>query len=170
MIEDKSIENAWYAARYQDLPAAAEQQLKLASLAYQDSATAEMHLAIASAIAPNNAVVLVGEYRYFFYKNRLHDALKTAKKCLIVVAVQLQIPANWQDVSPQHANFSGDDAAYRFYLFVLKAYAYLLLRLNQLTLGAVAAEKLLELDPHNKVGGQVLLDVLQRIGKDDYDD
>jgi len=170
MMEDKTIENAWYAARYQDLPAVAEQQLRLASLAYQDSARAEMHLAIAKAIAPNNAVVLVGEYRYYFYKARLTDALKVASDCLLTVSAELNIPANWQDTTPAHADFLGDEPAHRFYLFVLKAYAYLLLRLNRLAEGALVAEKLLELDPANKVGGQVLLDVLDRIGKDDYDD
>lgn len=170
MIEDGTIENAWYAARYQDLPAVAEQHLRLASLAYQDSPKAEMHLAIAKAIAPNNAVVLVGAYRYYFYKSRLHDALKVANECLLTVSAELRIPANWQDVMPVHADFVGDEPAHRFYLFVLKAYAYLLLRLNRLVEGALAAEKLLELDPDNKIGGQVLLDVLNRVGKDDYDD
>jgi hypothetical protein len=71
---------------------------------------------------------------------------------------------------PLHADFISDEPAHRFYLFVLKAYAYLLLRLNRLVEGAQAAEKLLELDPDNKIGGQVLLDVLNRVGKDDYDD
>lgn len=170
MIDDKTIENAWYAARYQDLPPVAEQQLRLASFAYQDDAKAEMHLAIAKAVAPNNAVVLVGEYRYYFYKTRLTDALKVAEECLAVVSQQLDLPAYWQLVSPEHANFSGDEPAHRFYLFVLKAYAYLLLRLNRMAEGAQAASKLMELDAGNKVGGQVLLDVLYRIGKDDYDD
>lgn len=169
-MENEALENVWFATRYRSLPPVAEEQLRLASHAYADSTKAEMHLAIAKAIAPNNAVVLVGAYRYYFYKNRLYDALKVANDCLLTVSAELHIPANWQDVMPVHADFIGDEPAHRFYLFVLKAYAYLLLRLNRLAEGALAAEKLLELDPDNKVGGQVLLDVLERIGKDDYDD
>lgn len=170
MIEGVAIENVWFATRYRNLPPVAEEQLRLASMAYADSAKAEMHLALARAVAPNNPVVQIGEYRYYFYKGRLAEALKVADTCLASVAAELQLPARWQEVTPSHADFRSDEPAHRFYLFALKAYTYLLLRLNRLAEGILAAEKLLELDPGNKVGGQVLLDVLERIGKDDYDD
>jgi len=169
-MEGEALENAWFANRYRTLPPVAEEQLRLASHAYSDDAKAEMHLTLAKAVAPNHPVVQVGEYRYYFYKNRLPEALRVAEACLRTVAAELKIPGNWQEMTPAHANFRSDEAAHRFYLFVLKAYAYLLLRLNRLVEGAIAAEKLLELDPDNKVGGQLLLDVLERIGKDDYDD
>jgi tetratricopeptide (TPR) repeat protein len=170
MIEGDAIENVWFATRYRNLPAVAEKHLGLASMAYADSSAAEMHLAMAAAVAPNNPVVKVGEYRYYFYKNRLQEALGVAMECLTIVAQELGLPSQWRAVSPHHSDFRSDEPAHRFYLFCLKAYAYLLLRLNQLEQGREAVEKLLELDPANKVGGQVLLDVLERIGKDDYDD
>jgi hypothetical protein len=169
-MEGEALENLWFEARYRNLPPVAEEQLRLASQSYADNAKAEMHLTLARAIAPDHPVVMVGEYRYYFYKNRLPEALKVAERCLKCVAAELRIPPRWQDVMPRHSDFLSDDATHRFYLFVLKAYAYLLLRLNFIVEGAVAAEKLLELDPRNKVGGQVLRDVLDRVGKDDYDD
>ena len=55
----------------------------------------------------------------------------------------------------------------RFYLFTLKAYAYLQMRLGDLEEGRAAALKLLELDPSDKIGARVLLDVLGRVGQDD---
>ena len=58
----------------------------------------------------------------------------------------------------------------RFYLFALKAQAYLSMRLGNLEEGREAVLKSLELDPTDKVGAKVLLEVLNRIGKDDYDD
>lgn len=170
MIEGEAIENVWFATRYRNLPPVAEEQLRLASIAYADSAKAEMHLALAKAVAPNNPVVQVGEYRYYFYKGRLAEALKVADTCLVLVAAELSLPSDWQEVTPSHADFRGDEPAHRFYLFCLKAYAYLLLRLNRMDEGRAAVGKLLQLDPANKVGGKVLLDVLERIGKDDYDD
>jgi tetratricopeptide (TPR) repeat protein len=169
-MEHEALENVWFATRYRNLPAVAAEQLRLASLAYADSAKAEMHLALARAIAPHNPVVKVGEYRYYFYKGRLEEALDVAWDCLVIVAGELRIPSQWNAVEPTHANFRSDEPAHRFYLFCLKAYAYLLLRLNQMIEGRAVVEKLLQLDPDNKVGGQVLLDVLERIGKDDYDD
>ncbi len=49
----------------------------------------------------------------------------------------------------------------RFYLFTLKAYAYLQMRLGCLDEGRAAVTKLLELDPSDKIGARVLLDVLE---------
>ncbi|CAG0950436.1 hypothetical protein MTYP_00160 [Methylophilaceae bacterium] len=169
-MEGEALENIWFAERYRNLPPVAEEHLRLASHAYADDAKAEMHLALAKAIAHGNAVVQVGEYRYYFYKNRLPEALKVAEACLLTVSAELHLPPHWYEVTPADADFRGDEPAHRFYLFVLKAYAYLLLRLNRLVEGSLAVEKLLELDPANRIGGQLLLDVLARIGKDDYDD
>lgn len=169
-MDSEVVENVWFATRYRNLPPVAEEQLRLASLSYAIDAKAEMHLALARAVAPDNPVVRVGEYRYYFYKGRLTEALRVAEACLFEVAGELGLPTQWLAVEPGHANFGGDEPAHRFYLFCLKAYAYLLLRLNRMAEGALAVEKLLELDPANKVGGRVLMDVLERIGKDDYDD
>ncbi|HEY3327522.1 MAG TPA: hypothetical protein VGK14_10175 [Novimethylophilus sp.] len=169
-MEGEAIENVWFATRYRSLPTVAEEQLRLASMAYADDTKAEMHLALAKAVAPNNPVVQVGEYRYYFYKGRLAEALKVAVTCLVSVAAELRLPARWQEVTPSHADFRNDEPAHRFYLFALKAYAYLLLRLKRMDEGRAVVDKLLQLDPDNKVGGKVLLDVLERIGKDDYDD
>lgn len=169
MFEGEAIENVWFATRYRSLPAVAEEQLKLASLAYADDARAEMHLTLARAVAPDNPVVKVGEYRYYFYKGRLEEALQVASDCLTRVAEELGLPTQWHSVQPTHGDFRSDEPAHRFYLFCLKAYAYLLLRLGHMEDGRIAVDKLLQLDPDNKVGGQVLLDVLERVGRDEYD-
>ena len=55
----------------------------------------------------------------------------------------------------------------RFYLFTLKGYAYLQMRLGNLDEGRAAVMKLLELDPSDKVGARVLLEVLDRMGRSD---
>lgn len=169
-MDKEALENSWFANRYRDLSKLAEEQLRLASHSYADSVKAEMHLTLAKAIEPNNPVVRVGEYRYYFYKGRLEEALKVAESCLKLTAQELGLPTQWQLVSPEHADFSNEEAAHRFYLFCLKAYAYLLLRLDRIEQGWQATDKLLLLDPNNKVGGQVLLDVLLRMDMDDYDD
>lgn len=169
-MDNEALDNIWFANRYRDLSPVAEEQLRLASHAYADNVKAEMHLALAKAIAPNNPVVRIGEYRYYFYKGRLEEALKVADACLIAVALELGLPTQWQQVTPNHADFISDEPAHRFYLFCLKAYAYLLLRLDKIEEGWAATDKLLLLDVGNQVGGRVLLDVLLRMDMDDYDD
>ncbi len=42
-----------------------------AGLAYAEDAVAERHLREAEALAPDHAAVLIGLYRFYFYKGRL---------------------------------------------------------------------------------------------------
>jgi tetratricopeptide (TPR) repeat protein len=153
------------------LPPDAERHLRAAGLNYPDDAVAERHLAAAAALAPDHAAVLIGRYRYFFYKVRWAQALAVAEQCLVWAARHLGLPADWTEVRRSAADFDDYDAVLaRFYLFTLKGYAYLHLRLGQLGEGQQAARKLLELDPADRIGGQVLLDVLLRLEQGDDDD
>jgi hypothetical protein len=58
---------------------------------------------------------------------------------------------------------SYDDMMPRFYMFVLKGYAYLQMRLGNLDEGLAAVAKLLELDPTDKIGATLLLEVHRRM-------
>ncbi len=150
------------------LPEAAERHLRLAAGAYSDDAAAEAHLRRAQAAAPTHAAVLIGLYRFYFYKNRLAEALEVARICLNKAASDNALPLDWHKVRANDAAF-GDYAAVlpRFYLFTLKAYAYLLMRLGDLAEGRAIVLKLLDLDPGDKIGAKVLLGILDRIGRDD---
>lgn len=150
------------------LPEGAERHLRLAAGAWHADAVAEAHLWRAQAIAPDHAAVLIGLYRFYFYKNRLGEALEVARLCLLKAARDNGLAPEWRHVRPADAAF-GDFAAVlpRFYLFTLKAHAYLNLRLGRLDEGRAALGKLLDLDPTDKVGAIVLLGVLDRMGQDD---
>lgn len=153
------------------LPEAAAHHLRSAGLAYSHDSVAERHLAEAGRIAPTHLAVLVGQYRYLFYKGRLGEALAQLKVCMHAAAQQGGLPADWRSARPGDAAYGDYGALWaRFYLFALKAYGYIHLRLGRQEEGRVALQKVLELDPSDKVGAQVLLDVLERQGRDDYDD
>jgi len=154
----------------QGLPPAAERELHLAGLAFRDDEIAERHLWQARALAPDHAAVLIGFYRYYFYKCRLDDALNIARLCLLKAARDNALDPDWRRVESEDANFGSYEAVLpRFYLFTLKAYAYLQLRLGNLAEGRDAAIKTLSLDPTDKVGARVLLDVLERTVASDHD-
>lgn len=169
----QAIETEWLDAACLggSLPAPAEEQLRLAGLAYQQDTVAEWHLHAAEALAPGHPAVLIGKYRFYFYKGRLRKALEVARSCLRQAARDNGLVEDWHQVRNTDADFDSYDAIRpRFYLFTLKAYAYLHMRLGDMEEGAAAVAKLLELDPGNKLGGTVLLGVLQRQGRDDdYD-
>ncbi len=98
------------------------------------------------------------------------DALEIARLCLAKAARENGFKADWRDVSREDGHFSEYDARLtRFYLFTLKAYAYLQMRLGGLEEGRDAVMKLMELDPSDKIGARVLLDVLEAVADaDDY--
>jgi tetratricopeptide (TPR) repeat protein len=150
------------------LPPEAEFHLWEAGLSYHLDDVAERHLREALALAPGHAAVLIGLYRFYFYKGRLAEALTVAKLCLEKAARENSLAADWQQVAPGDAAFGHYESALpRFYLFTLKGYAYLQLRLGHLEEGRVAVAKLLELDPSDKIGARVLLGVLEQAGQDD---
>ncbi len=152
------------------LPPAAERGLHFAGLSYHDDREAERQLRIAAAAAPGHAAVLIGQYRYYFYKGRLHEALAVARECLVKAAHDNGLNSDWRAVRCGDADF-GNYAALlpRFFLFTLKGYGYLHMRLGNLDEGRAALNKLLELDPDDKLGARVLLGVLERMGRDDDD-
>ena len=150
------------------LPAEAEFHLWEAGLAYHLDDVAEHHLHEAQAIAPGHAAVLIGLYRFYFYKGRLADELTVARLCLEKAARENSLAPDWQDVRAEDASFSQYESMLpRFYLFTFKGYAYLQMRLGDLDEGRAAVMKLLELDPSDKVGARVLLGVLDRMGRDE---
>jgi hypothetical protein len=152
------------------LPPDAEEHLRLAGLNYERDSVALNHLDAAAQLAPGHAAVLIGRYRFYFYKNRLWDALAVARECLEKSLLDNGMSTNWRDAKPGDADFDNYAAVLpRFFLFTLKGYGYLNLRLGFQEEGKAAIDKLIELDPNDKLGGSVLLEVLKRQTEEDDD-
>jgi tetratricopeptide (TPR) repeat protein len=152
------------------LPDEAEDHLWEASQSYHDEALAEAHLREAEAIAPDHAAVLIGLYRFYFYKGRLADALTVARACLAKAGRENNFSTDWRCVRPGDAAFDRyEEILPRFFLFSLKGYAYLQMRLGNIEEGLSAVDKLLELDAGDKIGARVLLEVANRRGAEDDD-
>jgi tetratricopeptide (TPR) repeat protein len=166
--EDAWLEQACFGG---GLPEQAEFHIRMASLSYSNDELAEEHLEQARQIAPEHAAVLIARYRFYFYKRRLRECLGVAEECLVKAASDNGISTDWREVKRTDAEFGTYEAILpRFYLFTLKGYAYLNMRLGNRDEGRAAITKLLELDPADKMGGKVLLTVLNREGlDDDYD-
>lgn len=153
------------------LPEEAEYHLRQAGLSYAVDLVAEFHLAQAIAIAPGHAAVLIGQYRYFFYKGQIEAALETAHICIAKALQDNRLADDWRLVRHGDADFGCLDSPLpRFFMFTLKGYAYLNMRLGNMEEGRLAIEKLLELDPTDKVNAKLLLGVLERMGQAEDDD
>lgn len=151
------------------LPAAAEAALHEAGAQRADPPAAMAALMRAKALAPDHPAVLIAFYRHHFYGHRLAAARDIARHALAVGAQALGLPPVWRDAPERALPHAKDDARTRFYLFVLKGYAYLSLRLDDQVEARDALAKLRHLDPDDCVGGALLEAVRQRNGIDDDD-
>lgn len=153
------------------LPAEAERLIARAGLIRGEVAEALALLDRAHALAPQHPATLIALYRFHFYGNRLDDARAISLRALSMASAALGLPSDWQQVGAD-ARFGALEPLPRFYLFSLKGFAYLSLRLGDLETGRAALARLAELDPANRVGHQVLNEVLARMGRDDvgYED
>ncbi len=66
---------------------------------YRDGDIAEAHLWQAKAAAPDHPAVLIGLYRFYFYKNRLVEALSMARACLEKAARDNGLAPDWREAA-----------------------------------------------------------------------
>lgn len=159
------MENACFGG---GLPAEAEAEMQLAGANYYHEDIAEQHMLRACELAPEHPATYIGLYRFYFYRNRLNDALAAGIRCLEFAARANEFSTDWRQVQPDHADFTDYGSVLpRFYLFTLKGCAYLNLRLGRIEEGRALLDKLSALDPSDRLGGSVLQQVLARMGKDD---
>ncbi|MEY4764266.1 MAG: hypothetical protein RI907_939 [Pseudomonadota bacterium] len=158
------------------LPAEVEAWLRQAGQLGPHAPQALELLLQARAAAPEHPATLIALYRYHFYGHRLSQALEVAEETLAHARAALmppvaEDPGALPHITDEQARF---DAAARFYLFTLKGYAYLSLRLGRLDSGRLALSTLRLLDPQDRLGGAVLQAVLARAeraarGEDEVD-
>ncbi len=144
------------------LPVEIERLLRQAGEVYGE-ADAETLLLRAYFLAPEQLMVLVALYRYYFYQHRLEDALLVADRALEVAGRRLDLPTRWRDLHPEHIGHAvlRSMGLLRFYLMVLKAAGYIQLRLGNSAGGQAMLEKLGELDSHDRLGGKALLELVR---------
>lgn len=152
-----------------DLPTAVEAALADAGADCGEPVRAMAALMRAQALAPEHPAVLIAFYRHHFYGHRPALARDIARRALVVGARALGLPALWRDVAPVPLPGARHDAVSRFYLFALKGYAYLSLRLGDDDEARDALALLRALDPGDHVGAALLETVRQRAGMAEVD-
>jgi hypothetical protein len=153
----------------------AEAEAALRAAGEQRSTNPPLAMALlmrAQALAPEHPAVLIAFYRHHFYGHRLAAARDIARRALRVGALALGLPPVWREVPHQALADARTGARTRFYLFTLKGYAYLSLRLDNNTEARDALVLLRALDPDDCVGGALLEAVRVRalVGPLDDDD
>ena len=86
---------SWY-----DVSTDVKDLLILATDHWDNSSLSEQYINQALEKADNNLDVLVGAYRFFFYKNKPELALEIAKKVLKIIENKEQLPLEWEQRRP----------------------------------------------------------------------
>ena len=131
--------------------------LREAAAAYADTATAEPLLWQAQALAPDCLTVYFALYKFYFYKGQLRDAERVTQLGLATAARLGGIDADWSRLTPASGtDWQKPDSPQHFYLFTLKALAFIRLRLGERADSLAILGKLAELDPMDSVGASVI--------------
>lgn len=144
-------------------PAKVTELLAQAAKQYSEG-EAEFPLLQAYLLAPEDLNVLVGLYRFFYYQHRYSESLLIADRALAVSSKRLKLSINsWEQLTPELMTSVTDLPLLRFYLLALKGAAYLNLRLDKLAQGRAMLEKLIRLDPEDRLGASALLQVVNDV-------
>jgi len=145
----------------ESLPDEVAQLLDAAAEQYGE-AQAELLLLRAFLRAPDSLSVMVSLYRYYFYQHRLKDALLVAERAIGASADRLGFGCDWPELAMTdlEKRESGSATMTRFYLFALKGAGYLNMRIGNVELGTAMLRKVRELDPADRLGASVLLNVV----------
>ncbi len=145
-----------------DIPPAINACLQDAVAAYADTDAAEKLLWAAQSAAPEQRAVYFALYKFYFYKYRLDDAERVALMALEISARQGGFSAVWETLTPLSTQWGKTDTPQHFFLFSLKALAFIRLRLGNIQGCHAILNKLRELDPIDQVGSSVILDLANR--------
>lgn len=139
----------------EDLPPRVVGYLAAAANAH-DWREAESLLWRAQAAEPACLHVYYTLYKFYFNHARLADAERAACLALDAAARQAGIPADWRNLRSDSCDWGRTEAPQHFYLFSLKALAFIRLRQQRPQDAQSLLAKLREIDPMDSVGASVI--------------
>ncbi len=147
------------------VPPVAGELLARARAAWRDVPTATALLAEALAIAPGCLPLHHARYKFLSSHGQYAPAEAAARSALAEAARQAGLPSDWQaldhGVDLAAIDWADVQGAAHFYLFTLKALAYLRLRRGDLAEAQTLLDTLARLDPADQVGAAVTRSLLQ---------
>jgi hypothetical protein len=151
------------------LPFADETQPRVTALlteaaaAHGEEARAETLLKAARHADPHCLAVYFALYKFYFYRGRLPEAERAALDGLAEAAAQVGFADDWKILHTGSADWIQATRPARFYLFSLKALAFIRLRSGRTAEATAILAKLTELDPTDQVGGSVIRSLAAKI-------
>lgn len=142
-----------------EVPDEVDSLIQEAIQCYHDTARAERTLWNAYEQAPECLSVYIALYKFYFTKRDIEQAEQAALIGLDEAARQGGFINDWRKLTAQSTDWSGVKSPQRFFLYTLKALAFIRLRLGKLDNARAILQKLAELDPDDRVGSSVIADL-----------
>lgn len=139
-----------------EVPPALDRNLQQASQELRNRPRAEALLIEAQVRDPDCLPVYFALYKFYFYSRRLKDAERIVLAALSAAARQAGISSRWQNLTRDSAAWHETSGPAHFYLFSLKALAFIRLRLGRRKQSAQLLMKIAELDPQDTIGASVV--------------
>lgn len=136
--------------------AEAAELLEAAMQSYGDTARAEALLHQAENLAPDALTVCFSQYKFYFYKGLMTQAEQAVRRALCLSARQSGFVNDYTELTSDSADWHCHDSPAHFYLFSLKALAFIRLRQGDTQTATTILNKISELDHHDTVGSSVI--------------
>ncbi|MDJ0662499.1 MAG: hypothetical protein QNJ42_23890 [Crocosphaera sp.] len=154
---------SWY-----DASEEVKELLVLATDNWENSSLSEQYINQALEKAGDNIDVLVGAYRFFFYKNKPELALKIAKKVLGIIQEKENLPLEWEQLQPilmkrqQEPNI-------RLYLNAYASQGYIFAKIGEIEAAKLITERVKGIDEHRESCATTVFEVLTKDPDEDDD-
>lgn len=109
---------------------------------------------------PDQLETLVAMYKLLFYLGKTEQAEDLVFQALVKAAAQGRFDNDWNNLDINSTDWENPRGAGRFYLYSLKALAFIRLRQEMLRDAANILETLARLDPQDRIGANVIRDLL----------
>jgi hypothetical protein len=148
------------------VPAAANQCLQEAAATPQAD-RAEAMLTRAAMLSPEVLAVDVARYKFYFYRGQLAEAEMVVRGTLAKSAEQGGFAEDWRQHDAPLAGREEAEGPQRYFLYALKALAFISLRREQRPQAAEILDALRLLDPQDLIGASVIEDLMDGSEEDE---
>ncbi|MEM7759330.1 MAG: hypothetical protein AAF298_14575 [Cyanobacteria bacterium P01_A01_bin.40] len=146
-----------------------KQLLLLAGENWEYTGLAEKYIREALSKAGNNLDVLVGAYRFFFYKHKPVIALSVAQRVLETIATQESLPTEWSQLKPI-LQTRQQEPEIRLYITAYAATGLILAQLGRIEEAKEISQKVKEIDDSSQFCANTVFEVITRPPDEDEDD
>lgn len=138
-----------------DVPEHIDERLQAAVKAREIPAACEALLWEAHRMGPRVLPVFYALYKFYFNRKQLDEAERVALIGLDAAAREGGFPSDWRRLAADSTDWT-KEGAQRFFLFTMKALAFINLRRDRADEALAILDKLTEIDPQDQVGYGVI--------------